>query len=248
MEFLYIDESGDNGLVEGSTKFFILAGVAIEANYLKEFFWIMLNFRQSISQRYGLRIQEIKGSDLFYHRGPFFNSVVNPPDLEEIYIDIVNILCESPIQLFATVKSKDEFRTRYSQLNKNSVKIFNEEIWKEFLSIYENYLVDKSRANKHPQNGIIYFDRNPAQDKHIRKIIRERFRRFDTRSEFPAAGIVEDVVLCDSHSSYFIQLADILAFTVSRLLTGRGNNDVFSIKPEIATKLRAKIKGRITQL
>jgi len=25
----------------------------------------MLNFRQSISQRYGLRIQEIKGSDLF---------------------------------------------------------------------------------------------------------------------------------------------------------------------------------------
>jgi hypothetical protein len=48
MEFLYMDESGDNGLVEGSTDFYILAGVAIETNYLKELFWIILNFRYSV--------------------------------------------------------------------------------------------------------------------------------------------------------------------------------------------------------
>lgn len=76
-------------------------------------------------------------------------------------------------------------------------------------------------------------------------MIRERFRRFDLQSEFPGAGIVEDVVFRDSHSSYFIQLADILAFTVSRLVSGRRDNDVFGIKPEIASKLKAKIKGRV---
>lgn len=246
MEFLYMDESGDNGLVEGSTDFYILAGVAIETNYLKELFWIILNFRQSISQRYGLKIQELKGSDLFAHRGAFFNSLVNPVDLEDIYTGIVNILCESPIQLFATVKSKNEFRNRYSQLNKNSVKLFSEEIWREFLSIYENYLHDKSRATKQPQNGLIYFDRNPSQEKYIKQMVRERFRKFDIQSEYPEGGIVEDVVFRDSHSSYFIQLADILAFTVSRLITGRGNNDVFPIKPEIISRLKAKIKGKVT--
>lgn len=125
-----MDESGDNGLVEGSTDFYILAGVAIETNYLKQLFWKILNFRQSISQRYGLKIQELKGSDLFAHRGAFFNSLVNPVDLEDIYTGIVDILCDSQIQLFATVKSKKEFRNRYSQLNKNSVKLFSEEIWR----------------------------------------------------------------------------------------------------------------------
>lgn len=141
MEFLYMDESGDNGLVEGSTDFYILVGVAIETNFIKELFWIILRFRQSISQKYGLTIQELKGSDLFAHRGAFFNSIVKPVDLEEIYAGIVNIICESPIQLFATVKSKNEFRNRYDRSNKNSVKIFSEEIWREFLSIYENYIV-----------------------------------------------------------------------------------------------------------
>lgn len=240
-----MDESGDNGLVEGSTDFYILGGVAVETHYLKELFWKILDFRQSISQRYGLIIQEIKGSDLFFHRGPFFNSLVAPSELENIHTGIVNILCESQVQLFANVKSKNEFRKRYNLLNKNSVKLFSEEIWRDFLSSYEKHLLDKSSESKHPQNGLIYYDRNPSQEKYIRQMIRERFRRFDLQSEFPGAGIVEDVVFRDSHSSYFIQLADILAFTVSRLVSGRGDNDVFGIKPEIASKLKAKIKGRV---
>lgn len=115
------------------------------------------------------------------------------------------------------------------------------------MSIYENYLHDKSRATKQPQNGLVYFDRNPSQEKYIKQMVRERSRKFDIQSEYPEGGIVEDVVFRDSHSSYFIQLADILAFTVSRLITGRGNNDVFDIEPEIVSRLKAKIKGKVTR-
>jgi hypothetical protein len=34
-----MDESGDNGLVEGSSDFYILAGISIEDRYWKKYFW-----------------------------------------------------------------------------------------------------------------------------------------------------------------------------------------------------------------
>lgn len=243
MEFLYVDESGDNGLQEGSTEYYILAGVAIESNHLRETYWQIIEFRKSITKRYGLEFQEIKGSDLFYHRGSFFNSLLAPSDLEEIHKHIISILCESPIELFASVKSKKEFKERYNpSANPNAIKVFTQEIWREFLSNYEEYLFDKSRKNEHPENGLVYFDRNPGQEKYIRKIVREYFHK---EPKFPGAGIVEDPVFVDSHSSYFIQLSDILAFTISRLVCGKGNKDIFAIDSEIASKLQTKIKGNI---
>ncbi len=244
-ELLYMDESGDNGLVEGSTDFYILAGVSIKTRYSKELFWKILDFRKSITKKYGLKFQEIKGSDIFYHRGAFFNSLVAPPDLEKIHSNLIEILCESTVELFATVKSKKEFRQRQFPLTKNSVKLFSQEIWGEFLSTYESYLINKSRHLKYPQNGLIYFDDNPSQKKYIREIIRERSRKYDLESEFPEAGIVEDVIFRDSQESYFIQLADILAFTVSRIVCGRGKSDVFAIKPKIADRLRTKLEGNV---
>jgi hypothetical protein len=39
MEFLFVDESGDNGFSEGSTNTFTLAGIAIESNKWKEYLW-----------------------------------------------------------------------------------------------------------------------------------------------------------------------------------------------------------------
>lgn len=127
MEFLYVDESGDNGLQEGSTEYYILAGVAIESHYIRETYWQIIEFRKSITKRYGLEVQEIKGSDLFSHRGSFFNSLLAPCDLEEIHKDIINILCESPIELFAYVKSKKEFKERYNpSANSNAIKVFTQ--------------------------------------------------------------------------------------------------------------------------
>ncbi len=247
MEFLYIDESGDNGLQEGSSEFYILAGLAIESFNLRELYWEIREFRKWINKRYGLEFQEIKGSDIFYHRGPFFNSLVAPSELEEIHKEIVNIICESPINLFASIKSKKEFKERYNPLsNPNAIKVFTQEIWRYFLSSYEEHLLDKSRQNEQPENRLVYVDSsNSKQEGHIRKIVREYFHK---EPKFPGAGIVEYPVFLDSHSSYFIQLSDILAFTISRLVCGKGNKDIFAIDPEIAARLKTKIKGKFVSL
>jgi Protein of unknown function (DUF3800) len=246
MELLFIDESGDNGLVEGSTEFYILAGISIESSCWKECFWKILDLRRVISQKYGLRIDEIKGSHLFSHRGPFFNSSLNPLDLEWIYNQIIDLICAPLIECFAIVKSKKEFKkSQFQPKTKNLIRLLDERIWREYLTAYETYLLEKTGKTQRPQTALIYFDFNPSQEKHVRQIVREFSRKFDRQARFPSAGIVEDVIFRDSKASYFIQLADILAFSISRIVTGKGEHDVFSITSINQERLKAKIKGKI---
>lgn len=59
------------------------------------------------------------------------------------------------------------------------------------------------------------------------------------------AGIsFEDVVFRDSKASYFIQMADILAFSINRIITGRGKQDDFAINPLVIKKLKSKIEQK----
>lgn len=246
MEFLFIDESGDNGLAEGSTDFYILAGISIEASCWKECFWKILDLRRLISQKYGLRIDEIKGSHLFSHRGPFFNSSLNPVDLEWIYNEITDLICTPLIECFAIVKSKKEFKkSQFQPKAKKLTRFLDERIWREYLTMYEAYLLEKTIKTQCPQTALIYFDFNPGQEKHVRQMVREFSRKFDHQTRFPSAGIVEDVVFRDSKASYFIQLADILAFSISRIVTGKGEHDVFTINSINQERLKAKIRGKV---
>jgi hypothetical protein len=247
MELLFMDESGDNGFAEGGTEFYILAGISIEARHWKEYFWRILDFRRQISQKYGLKIDELKGSDLFSHRGPFFNSPLGPYDLEWIYEQVIKLICDSLVELFVVAKSKDEFRRPQPGMKiEHLARVFNERIWIEYLSMYEQYLIEKSGRRQYPQTALIYFDFNPGQEKPVRKMVREFSRKFDQQSPYPAAGIVEDVVFRDSKGSYFVQLADVLAFSMNRIITRRGQHDVFSIKPKIVEGLKSKVQLRRT--
>jgi uncharacterized membrane protein YecN with MAPEG domain len=49
------------------------------------------------------------------------------------------------------------------------------------------------------------------------------------------------VIFRDSASSYFIQLADVLAFSMSRIMMREKKEDVIMVKPETADKLKKKI-------
>jgi hypothetical protein len=129
MELLFIDESGDDGLAEKSSEFYILAGVAVEDLYWKENFWKLFQFRQRILQ------------------------------------------------------------------------------------------------------------------KHIRKLVREYTRKFDQQSEFPGAGLIEDVLFYNSKMSFFIQLADFLASVSLRIVRGRSGKDTFKMTPEMIAKLRRKVEA-----
>ncbi len=122
------------------------------------------------------------------------------------------------------------------------IKTFTEGTWREFLSMYEQHLLEKSEKFGYPHHAIVHFDFNPGQERHVRKIVREFSRKLTVQFDFPTAGIVEDIVFRDSKSSYFIQLADVLAFSINRIVGGQKQNDVFTIQRSIVEKLGAKVK------
>ncbi len=189
-----------------------------------------------------IKFNELKGSDIFSHRGPFFNSLVKPTDLADIYKNIIELICDPLTNLFVVIQSKQEFMKQQSYKNpKNIIKLFNERVRFEYLSMYEQYLIKKAHISGYAQTALIYSDITSSQEKYIRRAIREFSIKFSHHSEYSGTGIVEDVVFRDSASSYFIQLADILAFSMNRILMKRGKEDVITIKPEIANQLKKKI-------
>ena len=106
MEILFIDESGDCGLSDGSTSFFVLAGISIKSSYWKKYFWKVLDFRKHISQKYGLILGELKGSELFTHRGTFFNTSLIPKDIEIVYESAIDLILDPFVEILISVKSK----------------------------------------------------------------------------------------------------------------------------------------------
>jgi hypothetical protein len=136
-------------------------------------------------------------------------------DTSWIYQRLVDLLCEPHITLFVAVHSKAEFRNQpFPVSEKHLTRVFTEHVWRQYLNEYEAFLLTKSDTTGQPENGIVYYDCNPGHEKYVRRVVRDIARKFDQTACFPQAGIVEDVVFRDSQASYFIQLADVLAYSV----------------------------------
>jgi hypothetical protein len=121
-----------------------------------------------------MKFNEFKGSDIFSHRGPFFNSLVKPTDLADIYENIIELICDPLTNLFVVVQSKKEFLKHQSYKKpKSIIKIFNERVWFEYLSMYEHYLIEKANRCEYAQTALIYSDVTSSQEKYIRRAIRD---------------------------------------------------------------------------
>jgi hypothetical protein len=157
-----------------------------------------------------------------------------------IYERLVDILCEPYTTLFVAVHSKAEFRNqRFPISEKHLTRIFTEQVWRHYLNEYEAFLLAKADKTGHPENGIVYYDCNPGHEKYVRRVVRDLARKFDQTVRFPNAGIVEDVVFRDSTASYFIQLADMLAYSVYQF-----SSRTFTVPNNIAERLWQKSQRR----
>jgi len=242
VELLFVDESGDNGFAAGSTPLFILGGVSLRSDRWKEFFWKIVAAKEQISRRFGLVIHEIKASDLFTHRGPFFNARLSLEDTMWIYDRLVDALCDPAVTLLVGVYSKSEFRQQRHPLSaKHPARAFTEQVWRDYLGKLEDRLFQITEETGYPENAIVYYDANPGHEKYVRRVVRGLARKYDEKARFPGAGVVEDVVLRDSKTSYPIQLADVLAYSVFQLsLQTRSRQRI--VTDATAERLRQKIE------
>ena len=66
---MYVDESGDTGLINSPTKFFVLSGIVVHESRWRDFINVLIAFRRTLKSVYGLPIRtEIHASHYINHK------------------------------------------------------------------------------------------------------------------------------------------------------------------------------------
>jgi len=212
MFLIYVDESGDSGLINSPSRYFVLTGLVIHElrwqNYLEQ----LIDFRRRIKSRYGLHLQqEIHAAHFITRPGALITIKRH---------DRLAILREFADEL-ATMKDINIINIVIDKQGKAPGYDVFEMAWKVLIQRFENTM---SRRNfSGPANpderGMLFPDR--TDDKKLQQLLR-RMRRFNPIPNQSSYGsgyrnlllnnIIEDPNFRESHHSYFVQAADLAAY------------------------------------
>lgn len=215
MYFMYVDESGDVGMGNGGTRYFVLSGIVVHEGHWNSVNREILKLRDNLAKRYGFDAKnEIHASELIGRSGnkrgylTRANAVLMLRDVIMFesrldYIRIINVIVDKR----GKPSSFDAFERGWDRLiNRFETTMY----YKNFPSPWE----------QKPDNekGFLVVDKTDE------KKLREMIRRMRVSNNIPSAHypdtsvdaklhhIVEDPMHKDSTHSNLIQLADVNAY------------------------------------
>lgn len=212
MYLMYVDESGDPGLVNSPSKFFCLSGLVIHERSWRPALDQLIDFRSQMKARFGLRLrEEIHAADL----------IAKPGDLSRIrkhdrltilrnFIDTIEGLPE--ISIINVVVDKSHVGA--------SIDPF-QIAWTTLVQRFENTITNQNFPGPRlgSESGIIIPDQTDT--KKLTELVR-RMRRFNPIPNQSSMGsgyrqmalhtIIEDPWFKSSESSFFIQAADCVCY------------------------------------
>lgn len=210
MYFLYVDESGDIGMTNSPTDYFILSGLVIHELRWNETLERIIEFRRDLNDRFGLKLREEIHAGHFIHK---------PGELQRTKKYKRVIILRETIDFISSIQDLSIINIVIEKSEKSSGFDAFETAWKYLIQRFHNTL---SRRNfPGPQNpedkGTMFVDR--TNEKKLRNLTR-KMRRHNPVSHKGQSGyrqvhiteIIEDPVHRDSLHSYFIQLADVVAY------------------------------------
>jgi len=209
---MYVDESGDVGMVNSPTRYFVLSGMVIHElrwmSYLEE----LIAFRRDLRDRYGLKLREE------IHASALIN---NPGALVRIKRhDRLAILREFADKL----ASMTDFNVINIVIEKNGKPLTYDPFdiaWRYLIQRFENTITHRNfrgPANA-DERGLLIPD--ATDDKKLTALIRKmrRYNPIPNRSQHGQGNrnlllkfVIEDPYLKDSATSLFIQAADLVAY------------------------------------
>lgn len=203
MEFAYVDESGDSGMTGGGTSTYSLGCALVPVDYWDLRLRLLIEMRTSIRDTYGVRLRdEIKANWLVGVGKRFAELKLGDGQVRDIYqrhIGIASTVCSGT---FGVVVQKDKLRDK-------SIDVF-ERSWL--------YLLERLRKRSETTGVPILIVHDNGENDRLKKLYR-KFRRvnWDFKGQLVEAPLlVEDPVSRDSRQSFFIQLADLIAYAASR--------------------------------
>lgn len=209
---MYVDESGDPGMVNSPTTHFVLGAVVVHELLWRAHLDKLIAFRRRIRASYGLKLREE------IHCAAMLNSpgaLIRIPRhkrlmiLREFSDELARLV---DVDVFCVVVDKRAKSTSYDPFKK---------AWQTLIQRFENTLVHKNfRGPKRVDEcGMIIADH--TDERKLRNVIR-RMRHHNPVPNQPqhgegyrnllVANVVEDPALRDSVHSYFVQAADLVAW------------------------------------
>jgi Protein of unknown function (DUF3800) len=247
MYLMYVDESGDAGMINTPTRYFVLTGLVVHELRWQQYFDQMVAFRQRMRILYGLKLrEEIHAGAMMSRPGPLAR--IKPHNRLNIIRNFADeIATMSDINIINVLVDKDNKTPDYD--------VFGN-AWRCLLQRFENTL--SNRNFRGPANsvdkGIVIADN--TDNKKLVKLLR-KMRRFNPIPSMVGYGtpyrnilvtdIIEDPSFRESSESLYIQAADTVAyllyqyFAPSGKIRKRGAQKYFEhIKPVLCTKATTK--------
>lgn len=208
MYLAYFDESGDTGKFPGGTQLFVLACILMPADKWVPAFEEVIRWRRGLKNRFGLPVRaEIKANYLVGARGSIASLGLRPDQRGDIYREGLELVGRLDAKVFAIAINKSALipGTRTDPLDT---------AWQ-----YALQRVEKLTSASEP---VMVIHDDGERDR-VRAIARKARRAAFAGSAFgggirsaPLVGLLDDPVARNSAESYFIQLADLVAYCAFR--------------------------------
>ena len=210
MLIAYIDESGDTGndLVR-SSKTFTLGCVLVEADSWNDSFDALINFRRRLKLTYSIPVRaELKANYLIRNAGTLSNSGLSPSQRHLIYRAHLKQL------------SQDQHVKAFGVVVHKSMYYFGKDVFDlAWITLFQ-----RLERTSHSRGGIpVLIIHDEGENPAIRKLARWSRRRLSAGSlrgsnslSVPFTRLIDDPVPKASHESYFLQMADLVAYAAFR--------------------------------
>lgn len=234
MYLMYVDESGDIGLQNSPTRYFVLTGLIIHELRWRPYLDQIIDFRSRMRQTFGLKLREEIHASAMINR---------PGDLVRIQRhDRLTILRHFADEL-AAMPDLNIINIVVDKQNKGSSYDVFDAAWRALIQRFENTLSHRNFSGpaNPDERGMIFPDH--TDDKKLTALLRQ-MRRYNPVPNQPAFGpgyrnltltsLIEDPSFRDSEHSYFIQAADLSAFLLyqyiepSSYIKGKGARNYFT--------------------
>jgi hypothetical protein len=211
---IYVDESGDPGLINSPSRYFILSGLVAHELRWQECLKQLYDFRKKVAQRFGLRVrEEIHAADL----------INRPGKLQRIHKADRLAILRLFLKEIASLPEVSAINVIVDKQGKPPDTDVFEVAWQALIQRFENTISKRNfpGPKNSDERGIIFSDETDV--KKLRSLLR-RMRYFNYIPNQPGYGkgarnipvkyVIEDPVHRRSHDSFLVQVADAMAYAL----------------------------------
>lgn len=218
MYLMYVDESGDTGLLDSPTRYYVLSGLVVHELRWQTCLDQVVAFRRRIKDKFGLKLrEELHAAAMITRPGPLVRIRRN---------DRLAMIREFADEL-ASLADINVVNVVVDKMGKQADYDVFQAAWRALIQRFENTMSRRNFAGpaNADERGILFPDH--TDDKKLQDLLR-RMRRYNPVPNRPEYGpgyrnlalvnIVEDPSFKDSKHSYFIQAVDLCAFLLYQRL------------------------------